>query len=111
MRGSASNVCVRWRRPHKKIRNLPPTPSFLRNLNDVFTDGLISINVLAVPRREHQRFSFQNFVKIEIEIDEMRDSEGESYLERGYYLEEYTLTWKDTTAVIRQHGDENTCVR
>ena len=67
------------------------------------------MNVLAVPVRENRRYSFQNFVKIEVELE--GGGHGRAGRGRGYYLEEYTLNWKGSSAVIRQHGDEHTCVR
>eukprot|EP00622_Pseudochattonella_farcimen_P000211 FR734656.1.p2 GENE.FR734656.1~~FR734656.1.p2 ORF type:complete len:108 (+),score=11.83 FR734656.1:23-325(+) len=72
--------------------------NYFGNVVDIFTDGLVAINMLGVPRDRVDKFSFQNFVKI-------RDAPG------GFFLHEYTLYWKNSTAVIHQHGNDAECHR
>ena len=57
---------------------------------DVFTDSLVSMNVLAIPKTLSRSLEVVNFVRVQKVA--------------GYLLEDYILTWKNTSAVIKQHS-------
>jgi FkbM family methyltransferase len=58
---------------------------------DVFTDSLVSMNVLAIPKALSRSLEVVNFVRVQKVA--------------GYMLENYMLTWKNTSAIIKQHSD------
>jgi FkbM family methyltransferase len=58
---------------------------------DIFTDALISMNVLAIPEALEETLDIVNFVQINEKA--------------GFKLEDYMITWKNSSAIIKQHED------
>ena len=57
--------------------------------HDVFTDALVSMNILAVPTSLSRTLDIVNFVQVQKTA--------------GYRLEDYMLQWKNSSAIIKQH--------
>ena len=69
---------------------------------DIFTDGLLSMNLVCVPKRIRgdllDYFEGRNMVKVDV-------SAGK------YHLADYTLNWKGDNVMIEQLGNSTSCKR
>ena len=90
-------------------------PSNFRNFQGRETlfgdDGVLAINVLAVPRERtahangEREISVEGFVQLSLGYD---DEAFPAFLP---YLHQYDLLWRNATTRLRQHGDLSACIR
>ena len=72
--------------------------NFFGNPEDIFTDKLLSMNILCIPTDSERAYRMTNFVKIRND-------------ETGYYLHQYTVPWRGEEIQLNQLGDDESCVR
>lgn len=76
--------------------------NYFNNQHDVFTDSLLSINLLCIPHRSRpdliQMQESKNMVKVRVD-------------EKRYLLEDYVMSYRNQDVAIKQLGDMEKCIR
>ncbi|GMI13177.1 hypothetical protein TrVE_jg131 [Triparma verrucosa] len=76
--------------------------NFFNNQHDVFTDSLLSMNLLCIPRSSRPDL---------IKMQESKNMVKVLPNERRYLLEDYVMSYKGEDVAIKQLGDMEKCIR
>ena len=90
-------------------------PSNFRNYQGRETlfgdDGVLAINVLAVPRERTAQVNSEREISVEGFVQLSLGYDDEAFPAFLPYLHQYDLLWRNATTRLRQHGDLSACIR